>query len=395
MRETINIRNLGPIREVCIDHIKPLTVFIGESGSGKSTAMKIIALFRWLNKQCNIREYLHLSGINRSPFRFRTESYLSNCGLTDYVTDKTVVEYSVDFGDGSPIFELSLKNKKLDARRAKVSRENISFNKISFISEARGMIPSYLAGNSGQTTKGTQLGFYFDEVLNDFLLATQTNNKLKVPFLAVSFSVEKSGNSAKYYLTPTAGSEENRSYRIECRHGSSGMQNSIPLMLILRHFTAHFDFEKAFSRSVLNYLFYDDKLTQFRPVHNLGALPKTIFVHIEEPELGLFPDAQCELINSLVNDSFIARNNHTNIMLSTHSPYVLNHLNLLIKASAANDTRFTNGAKMDFDNIAAYQFESGGIEDLKHCENNQCFIDTNVLSDTINDTYNRYAELRP
>ena len=42
MKESIIIKNLGPLKEVEISDIKPLTVFIGKSASGKSTIMKII-----------------------------------------------------------------------------------------------------------------------------------------------------------------------------------------------------------------------------------------------------------------------------------------------------------------------------------------------------------------
>ena len=43
MKESIHIKNLGPIKDIFIADIKPLTVLIGESGSGKSTLMKAIA----------------------------------------------------------------------------------------------------------------------------------------------------------------------------------------------------------------------------------------------------------------------------------------------------------------------------------------------------------------
>ena len=44
MKESIIIKNLGPLKEVEIRYIKPLTVFIDKSVSGKSTIMKIIVL---------------------------------------------------------------------------------------------------------------------------------------------------------------------------------------------------------------------------------------------------------------------------------------------------------------------------------------------------------------
>ena len=78
MRESLLIKNFGPIREVEIDDIRPLTIFIGESGSGKSTIMKVLAMFRWIYKMMNIRSYLRFAGISKSPFRFSLSSYIAN-----------------------------------------------------------------------------------------------------------------------------------------------------------------------------------------------------------------------------------------------------------------------------------------------------------------------------
>ncbi|MDR2465842.1 MAG: ATP-binding protein [Prevotellaceae bacterium] len=41
MQESIIIRNFGPVKDMEIQNITPFTVFIGESGSGKSTIMKL------------------------------------------------------------------------------------------------------------------------------------------------------------------------------------------------------------------------------------------------------------------------------------------------------------------------------------------------------------------
>ena len=42
MKESIIIKNLGPLKDIHIEEIKPFTVFIGESGSGKGTLGRII-----------------------------------------------------------------------------------------------------------------------------------------------------------------------------------------------------------------------------------------------------------------------------------------------------------------------------------------------------------------
>ena len=39
MKESIIIKNFGPLKEVEIDDIKPLTVFIGKSAGGKSITL--------------------------------------------------------------------------------------------------------------------------------------------------------------------------------------------------------------------------------------------------------------------------------------------------------------------------------------------------------------------
>ena len=55
MKESIRIKNMGPLRDVYIEDIRPMTILIGESGSGKSLLMKTLILFRYIYKMLNIR----------------------------------------------------------------------------------------------------------------------------------------------------------------------------------------------------------------------------------------------------------------------------------------------------------------------------------------------------
>ena len=110
MTESIDIENLGPLKSIHIEKIKSLTVFIGESGSGKSTLMKIIALCRWLYKMHNIRSYLKHSKISKSPFRFRMETYIRNCGIEKYIKSDTKIKYTVKTNGNEYSITLS-KNK--------------------------------------------------------------------------------------------------------------------------------------------------------------------------------------------------------------------------------------------------------------------------------------------
>ena len=50
-KEYLSIKSFGPIKDVKLDNIKPFTFFIGESGSGKSTILKVLAMMRHMCKQ--------------------------------------------------------------------------------------------------------------------------------------------------------------------------------------------------------------------------------------------------------------------------------------------------------------------------------------------------------
>jgi len=58
LRESIYIKSVGSIREIEIEKLKPLTLFVGKTASGKSTILKVVVLMRYLYKMVNIRSYL-------------------------------------------------------------------------------------------------------------------------------------------------------------------------------------------------------------------------------------------------------------------------------------------------------------------------------------------------
>lgn len=91
MKESIIIKNLGPLKEVEIRYIKPQTVFIDKSVSCKSTIMKIIVLMRYIYyKMVNIRFYLKNAKITRPPFKLRFNSLLQD-GLESMITAETEI----------------------------------------------------------------------------------------------------------------------------------------------------------------------------------------------------------------------------------------------------------------------------------------------------------------
>lgn len=376
MKESIIIRNFGPIRDIEISNIRPFTVFIGESGSGKSTIMKVIILFRWFYKWLNIRSYLKHSNISKSLVEFEFKEMLRKNGLIEYLEDNTVITYKK--GSSTIHYEKKLSTSNL------IPKDELSLEKMCFIADKRNIIPDILSNKMS-----LQSDFYLQETLDDILLAIDQITHLDVDFLGVKFVVKKVSGIPKYYIENIG---DNKHYSINLYNASSGTQTLIPLSVVIEYFSKYYDFNARFNNIVLDYLSRNDSLKDFRAEQNIGEIKyRNIHIHIEEPELSLYPESQRSLINFIINRCLVERHNDYNmtVMMATHSPYIINHLNLLIKASDKN--KLIEGAKLAYEDLSVYQVENGRINDLKM--QNERLVNTNPLSDTINDIYNEYNQL--
>ena len=162
MKESIVIKNLGPIKDISIEQIKPITVLVWESGSWKSTLMKVISLFRWIYKMHNIRSYLKHSKISKSPFRFRMERYIVDAGLEAFINDNTEINYTVSFWNEK--YTLSFLKWKLNGTTNSnlIKLNNLYYTKLGFIAETRSVIPLL---NQVGSLSWWKLWFFFHDSL--------------------------------------------------------------------------------------------------------------------------------------------------------------------------------------------------------------------------------------
>ena len=112
MKEYITIKEFGPLKNIENLEIKQFTVLIGESASGKSTLMKIVAMMRYLYKMANIRSYLYRSKITKSPFRLRLDTMMKRQGMTKMFTKDSLIVYHVQMDDGVS-YEVRIENGNL------------------------------------------------------------------------------------------------------------------------------------------------------------------------------------------------------------------------------------------------------------------------------------------
>lgn len=389
MQETIHIRNFGPLKDIRIDDIKPFTVFIGESASGKSTLMKVVALFRYLYKMLNIRAYLKHANITRSPFRFRIDRLLRENALAEYLKPDTEITYEVHIN--GRIHTLVYADRKLSAALS-LPKEDLVFFKGAFVSENRNMIPTWAAKVA--TNRGATLGFYFHETYSDFDDATEVLKDVELGFLDLRLEVRRGNNKAKRYVIVP---EDGEYAPLELKFASSGIQTATPLVVVTKYFARDFSFKEAFRRSVLDYLYEGDRLADFRPDVELGELPKYVHIHVEEPELSLYPDAQLGLVDTLVKEAFHNKraDRELGLMMATHSPYIINQLNVLLRAGLHREL-YPDVPFLRAEDVAVYKLADGMLQLLNATDtrSGEMVINTIDLSEPMNRIYENYMRAK-
>ena len=387
MKESIIIKNFGPLKEVEIDDIKPLTVFIGKSAGGKSIIMKVIVLMRYIYKMVNIRSYLKNAKITRSPFKLRFNSLLHD-GLKGMITAQTEIYYTVEINGNK--YTLKYTNRGLQSD-INIPDKDLIFFKEAYVSGMRSLIPIW--ASKAVSVKGENLGFFFHETFNDFNDATDVIKEQKLEYLNLKMKVRKSGNRPKLF---TIESLQNDAVPIELRYASSGIQTSAPLVAIVHYFAQEFSFKDAFQRSVLNYLYKQDLLTKFTPGINRNKLGKYVHIHIEEVELSLAPEDQRAFMSNLVEEVFHKnkKDRKLGLMVSTHSPYIVNHLNVLLRAGYFEKAR-ENYPFLEKDDIAVYRVNEGKIISLMATDNDtgEYVINALHLSDTMERIFEEYESM--
>lgn len=295
--------------------------------------------------------------------------------MNDYVTEKTELSYTK--GD----YEIKYTIKGLEGTRKVIPASDLSLEKISFLSDKRAAIASLLVNNSD----GAALGFYLQETFKDFKEAAEQIKKIEMPFLNVRYYEKKALNGVRQFYI---GNMDD-TYGIHFEDASSGIQTMTPLTLIAEYYSKYFDIVKEFNRSIVELLGRNDSLASFKHDMNVGDITnRSIHLIIEEPELSLFPKAQRSAINMLVRKCLNA-NTEMALAIATHSPYIINHLNLLLKAFDKNV--LIKGASLDYSQTGVYVVEDGYIRDLKVL--NAHLINTDYLSDDINAIYDEYDKL--
>ena len=332
--QTIEIRNIGPLVETGIIPVSQVMLLIGEQSTGKSTFMKILCFCCWLEKQVMIggdsivSKYTHY-------YRFWNELKKFHHFNDEFLSDSSYIKY-----DGSAI-QIEMRGKK---RNAKIVRKpkfaEIRHNlKISFLPSERNLLSSIQNIENLYRSKDVDMLFNYILEWGEARLQFGVANSLDLVFVdKMKYHYDAKNGDV---LTLADGHSKIKPY-----YASSGVQSALPIQVLATYLAG--EVGTSAKISPVDYLkqldLTDSKIdikvmtSVLKNIQNRSSY-KSFHMFIEELEQNLFPKAQFELVKMLVGLLKKMEQKSTGytsmVFLTTHSPYVLTALNVMMLASAA------------------------------------------------------------
>ena len=332
--QTIEIRNIGPLVETGIIPVSQVMLLIGEQSTVKSTFMKILCFCCWLEKQVMIggdsivSKYTHY-------YRFWNELKKFHHFNDEFLSDSSYIKY-----DGSAI-QIEMRGKKRNAkivRKPKFAaiRHNL---KISFLPSERNLLSSIQNIENLYRSKDVDMLFNYILEWGEARLQFGVANPLDLVFV----------DKMKYYYDAKNGDVltlADGHSKIKPYYASSGVQSALPIQVLATYLAG--EVGTSAKISPVEYLkqldLTDSKIdikvmtSVLKNIQNRSSY-KSFHMFIEELEQNLFPKAQFELVKMLVGLLKKMEQKSTGytsmVFLTTHSPYVLTALNVMMLASAA------------------------------------------------------------
>lgn len=400
----IKIKNFGPIKDsTSLDdgwiEIKKVTMFMGNQGSGKSTVAKLISTFSWMEKVLTRGDFKEKEF---TANRFKNK-YCGYHRITSYfIKDKTEIFYQGD----SYHFTYTQRGE-FQINRVANGMNVYPLPQIMYVPAERNFISMV---NKPNLIKD----------LPDALLTFLSEYDKAKDSIKGTFTLPINHASLEYNKQNDIIFVKGEGYRVRLMESSSGFQSIVPLYLVSQYLSGSVkeqanksakmssDEAKRFEKEVSN-IWENANLSEEQRRIALSILSskfnKSAFINIvEEPEQNLFPSSQWEMMQSLLafNNSLEANK----LIITTHSPYLINGLTIAVKAGILKEKAAANDAAQEMINaiypiessimpndIAIYEFneESGSISLLETYQGLPS--DDNFLNSMLEITNDKFADL--
>jgi len=300
--ERLVVRNFGPITNLDIE-FRRLTLFIGDQGSGKSTLSKLLTICRDYNWWLLMLENANAEDVKKPFYDF---------GINEYFMDDTYISYtmtgfSIKYENGLFSIDSSYMGAKeirryfqylnkrygsgQDAEMGEAQAKELEpyARAVLYILAERNLVGNLSESLASMLTAQVPLPKPLMEYMSMFERAKKEYPSYNIPFFNVKF-VKKNGKER----IELVGKDKD----LPLSACSSGLQSAIPMLM------------------VIDYALKTDSFNSFV---------------IEEPEQNLFPQNQFEMLSFVTSRLWHPRQRRQ-FIITTHSPYLLSSLNVLMLA---------------------------------------------------------------
>ncbi len=391
----IIIKKFGPITEAEFE-TQIVTVFIGNQSSGKSTLAKIISFSSWIEKEAILRQ--DLSFIDEA---FLEEQLLKFHKVKTYRNKGFYIKYEGD------VLNYSYSESGIECKWTKDGKTH-KLSKIAYIPSTRNLIA--IPGLESLMVSHDNIRSFVFDWLNVHR-KYNSENRMDILDLGVSYYYNENGNSDTIIL------DNGKELAID--EASSGLQSLVPLYILIDYLTrwiyenkpdSSFEKQELRSKTLENELrkilknndmnlglrelakVFTDRVLQdeidnprelsdekdkdliffSKIVENFTSISSSKII-IEEPEQNLFPRTQRDLIYYLIKSTIQEdKGRYHELVLTTHSPYVLYALNNCMmggllgdKIDAIKDKIDCKESFVDPRDVAVYGVEEGITKKLQ------------------------------
>ncbi len=404
MKEKLIIKNFAGIENLEID-VNSINILIGPQASGKSITAKLLFYFKSffnvikngiVNKK-NKRE-IDREQINQFIRYFPKETWSKNGFSIEYIVGKTSMK--IHKNDKPLKFEYSENIKKIikNAQKILIAEKQKSINKNNssnfFAKNFDELINNEISPFSAYQQIFIPAGRSFFANIQTNIFSLLNDNQSLDPFL-IEFGA--------FYELLKDDIETNTYKDIKFQNLMCDILNSNYLREKNKDFLLHFDNRKinisnasSGQQEILPLLLILQLLPEMKFVANGATL------YIEEPEAHLFPNAQKKIVQLLAR-VFNSKLNNFQIIITTHSPYILSSFNNVMYAGSLKN-KFKGKKAEQINNIisdeeiispekvSAYSLDIGGKK-TNLIDKETKLISQNILDSVSNEISIEFGKL--
>ncbi len=386
--KTIHVRHIGPINDSGVLHLAPVSLFCGRQGSGKSTLAKLFSTCLWLEKAL-VKGNVTIKHVT-SYSRFKKEL----CGyhrLTDFFSAESYLRYESNFF----VFTYAESRFNVEAKE----QQHFLMPKVMYVPAERNFM---VAVEHAEKIKKLPPSL---QTLQDEYLHALREAKGTLPLYVdqVALQYDKLNK-----VTWVVGKE----HKTKVNQAASGFQSIAPLMVVSDYLSGMVNgktesisieeknrFRKEIQKILSNKKYTDEMKNLL--IENLNSQLKIdcFWNIVEEPEQNLYPQSQRMVLNALLKN--FNQSPHNGLIITTHSPYMLNYISLNIKAgmiakkqpdcAKAVSNVVPRESWLDAEQVKVFEIQDGTVTELRKYEGMPS--DDNFLNNALAETNNLFDQL--